>query len=316
MNKFLRQISFFLVVIIVIIFISAYFYGNLKNNYLKNKNFKINIETTTLILGDSHSQTTFDDKKIPHSKNISFHAEHYIFTYFKLLKILSANPQITNVVLSFGPHNISQGSDISLFSSQRTSRSFARYFMLLDANGVKDIYSPSQNWRINYLKWKYNIPFQLKLEAKLIIKVLQQKEIKLRDYPFIGSFHSSNKHVFKDVSTPIKIHYYSNGNELKKSEIALKYFYKIIELCDENNIKLILVNTPQHKEYRNLIPQYFVSYYKKTVYKVSQLYPNVIYIDYSDYQLSDSCFGDYHHVNNIGSEIITNELLKSPINYK
>ena len=308
MRKFLKRMLIFTLLTIVVIATSAIIYHYIKTNYLNNNNLKLNEGVITLIIGDSHAETTFDDTIIPHSQNIAFHAEHYVYTYFKLQKIVEANSQIKRVILSYGPHNISQGADITLFSIGRTSRSFARYFMLLDDEAVWDIYSPSQNWRINYLKWKYYIPFQLKLEAKLISKSIQGKSIQLKDFPFIGAFYASSKHVFTDVNIPIQGHYYKKGKELEKSDIAIKYLYKIIELCDNNSIELYLINTPLHSDYRRLIPEYFVTNFNKTSNEISDKYPEVKIIDYSDYNLPDDNFGDYHHVNTMGAEVISKKI--------
>jgi hypothetical protein len=308
MRKFLKRVFIFTILTISIISLSAILYYNIKDKYFINNNLQLKSGVTTLIIGDSHAETTFDDSIIPHSQNIAFHAEHFLFTYFKLKKVLEANPQIKKIIISYGPHNISKGADVTLFSMDRTSRSFARYFMLLNREAVWDIYSPSQNWRINYLKWKYYIPFQLKLEAKLISKLVQGKFIKLKDFPFIGKFYASSKHVFADVNTPIQGHYYNKGELLKKSDLAIKYLYKIADLCEENNVKIILINTPVHKKYHELIPKYFSDYYTVLTSKIINKYNNIEFIDYSQYHLPDEYFGDYHHVNVKGAEVISRKL--------
>ncbi len=310
MKAFLNRILIFALLLSVVLIIAASIYGYLRNQFLDAENLKLNTTVTTLIIGDSHAETALDDKLIPDSKNIAFHAEHYLFTYFKLKKMLEANPQITKVILSYGPHNLSQGADVTLFSLGRNSRSFARYFMLLDAEGVDDVYSPTQNWRINYLKWKLKIPFQLKLEAKLLVKALLGDKIALNDFPFIGKFYASGNHVFHDVNEPINGHYFNKGKQLKKSNLALKYLYKIIELCEVNNVKLILINTPLHKEYRNRIPEYFTKLYANTSLEITSKHTSVQIVDYSEQILPDSVFGDYHHVNAMGAKIVSKKLIQ------
>ena len=301
MNRFLKTVLAFLLVLTIVVVASALIYGHYRDEFLSAKHLKLDADITTLIVGDSHAETAFDDKIIPKSRNIAFHAEHYLFTYFKLKHMLEANPQIKKVILSYGPHNLSQGADVTLFSLGRNSRSFARYFMLLDQEGVDDTYSPTQNWRINYLKWKLNIPFQLKLEGKLLYKSVLNKPLKLNDYPFIGKFYASKKHVFGDVKEPINGHYYKNGELLQESELAIKYLYKIIAYCEDKNIALTLVNTPLHKEYRKLIPSYFNKLYQETTSDIKSKYPAVMVLDYSDADLLDTDYGDYHHVNAKGA---------------
>jgi hypothetical protein len=309
MKRFLNTVLAFLLVLTMVLLVSALFYGHYKKQYLQDKNLNLGLNNNTLIVGDSHAETSFDDNIIPNSRNIAFHAEHYLFTYFKLKYIIKANPQIENVILSYGPHNLSQGADVTLFSLGRNSRSFARYFMLLDQEGVDDTYSPTQNWRINYLKWKLNIPFQLKLEGKLLYKTVLNKHLGLNDFPFIGKFYASSKHVFNDVAEPINGHYFKNGKILQASNLSLKYLYKIIALCEANNIKLILINTPLHQEYRNRIPEYFIKLYTKTTSEITSKHPSVQILDYSELTIPDNAFGDYHHVNSIGAKLVSERLL-------
>jgi hypothetical protein len=314
MKLFLKRTLLFVLITMFVLFLSSLLYSHLKTKYLANKNLHLKPGTHILLLGDSHAETAFNDSIILHSQNIAFHAEHYLFTYFKLKKLLEANPTIDKVVLSFGPHNISQGADITIFSESRNSRSFARYFMLLDSEGVDDTYSPSQNWRTNYLKWKLGIPFQLKLEAKLIYKTIFSKPVSINDFPFNGEFYASSKHSFKKVNATIQAHYYKNNILLKESDLAIKYLYKIINLTKAKGVKLYLVNTPLHELYTNNIPDYFRKAYKKETNRISKNYPNVVYIDLSQIELDENNFGDYHHVNYKGSKVVSLLLLQYIIN--
>ena len=311
MKLFLKNILIFVSVISVVLILSSIVYNHIKTAYLADKNLSITPNTHILILGDSHAETAFNDSIIPNSHNVAFHAEHYLFTYFKLKKLLHANPQIDKVILSFGPHNISQSADVTIFSESRNSRSFARYFMLLNSEGVNDTYSSSQNWRTNYLKWKFGIPFQLKLEAKLIYKTIFNKPISLNDFPFIGEFYKSNEHTFNNVNTAIHAHYFADNKLLNESDLAIKYLYKIIDLTTSKGIKLYLVNTPQHKDYFNNIPDYFKNAYKKEINRIAHNYPDVIHLDLSQLKIDNSKFGDYHHVNNKGAQIVSLVLIQN-----
>jgi len=310
MKLFLKRTLLFVLITMFVLFLSSLLYSHLKTKYLANKNLHLKPGTHILLLGDSHAETAFNDSIILHSQNIAFHAEHYLFTYFKLKKLLEANPTIDKVVLSFGPHNISQGADITIFSESRNSRSFARYFMLLDSEGVDDTYSPSQNWRTNYLKWKLGIPFQLKLEAKLIYKTIFSKPVSINDFPFNGEFYASSKHSFKKVNATIQAHYYKNNILLKESDLAIKYLYKIINLTKAKGVKLYLVNTPLHELYTNNIPDYFRKAYKKETNRIKNNYPEVIYLDFSELKIDDSKFGDYHHLNKMGAIKLSQRLKK------
>lgn len=294
----------------MVVSIISVFYSQIKNNYLSNSNFIINKDINTLILGDSHSEATFNDKIIPNSINFAFSAEHYLFTYFKLKKIIKSNSNIDKIVLSFAPHNISKNADDVIFSDTRNSRSFARYFMLLNKESIMECKSNSQNWKINYLKWKFNIPFQLKLESKLIYKVLTSKKISIKDFPFIGKFYKSTRHTLNNDDKEILHHYYNNNSISKKSNLNIKYLNKIVDLAIKNNLKLYLINTPQFRFYRENIPLYFKKEYKILSNKLKQKNSNLIkIIDLSKINLNDTCYGDLHHVNYYGATVVSNKII-------
>ena len=109
MRTFLKRILFFTMLLTLVVVISAVVYDYYKDIYLENENMRLKAGVTTLIVGDSHAETTFDDSIIPNSRNTAFHAEHYLFTYFKLIKLVESNPQVDRVILSLGAHNLSQG---------------------------------------------------------------------------------------------------------------------------------------------------------------------------------------------------------------
>ncbi|MBI9066504.1 MAG: hypothetical protein JEZ09_04385 [Salinivirgaceae bacterium] len=309
MNKFLKYSLLFLIVLGIILTIASSVYSYYRHKYLLPDNFKISSNITTLIIGDSHAESAFNDKLIPNSINIAFHAEHYLFTYFKLKKIVDANPQIDRIVLSFAPHNISQGADVSIFSDVRNSRSFARYFMLLDKDAVMDTYSNSQNWKINYLKWRFMIPFQLKLELKLLFKSAINKPLKISDYPFIGTFYSSKKNNLDNLRKNITAHFFNKENLCVESALSIKYLYKIMKLTNYKEIELVLINTPTYESYRNEIPKFFSSIYSQLIDSIQKKYPLVIIKDYSTMKLDPGDYGDFHHVNIYGAEKVSNQLI-------
>jgi len=310
MSKFLNRTLIFIIILTIVVSVISIFYSQIKNKYLSNSNFVIDKKINILILGDSHSEAAFNDKIIPNSVNYAFSAEHYLFTYFKLKKIIEANPQINKVVLSFAAHNISKNIDDVIFLDTRNSRSFARYFMLLNRESIWECKSNSQNWKINYLKWKFSIPFQLKLELKLIYKVLFFKKILVKDYPFIGKFYKSKHHVFSNLNNEILNHYFTNNSISKESDLNIKYLNKIVDFVRAKKIKLYLINTPQHKKYRERIPIFFKKEYKLLSNKLVNKDTSLIkIIDLSEININDTCYGDYHHVNYYGATIVSNKII-------
>jgi lysophospholipase L1-like esterase len=86
------------------------------------------------------------------------------------------------------------------------------------------------------------------------------------------------------------------------SSTNILYLNKIISLCKEKQVALILVNTPLHPYYLSAVPEKFKSRYH-TIIQQSGL----PYIDFSEYQFSDSMFmPDGDHVSARGAAVVTN----------
>ena len=78
------------------------------------------------------------------------------------------------------------------------------------------------------------------------------------------------------------------------------YLMKIVELCKIYNVELILINTPTYKSeiYSNNTLQ---SYYNR-------YFSQIKYLDFSDFVLPDSGYGDIEHLNYKGAEIFSQYL--------
>jgi lysophospholipase L1-like esterase len=84
---------------------------------------------------------------------------------------------------------------------------------------------------------------------------------------------------------------------------------QICKLCYENNIEIILVNTPVHPGYYEKIPEIFFENHKK-VYDYLQENFGAVYYDYSQFAIPDEGFGDGDHLNAVGAKIFTVEFAK------
>ena len=312
MKKFLKLLISFIVLTVIIFSVISCFYLNYKQQYLKDENFKLPKHINTLLAGDSHALCSFDDEKILLSKNIAFSGEHFMFTYVKLRKIISANPSIRNVVLSIGTHNFSINEDDKLFNDATNNRLFARYFMLLNDQEIMECQSNSMNWRINYLKKNYGIPFQLKLEMKLLLKAITNSQINFDDFPFIETISRNNISKVEKPEITIQNHYYNNKKLSEPVVLNKKYLKLIAKYLNDSNKNLILINTPVHFIYKQQIPKNMILEQIHTIYQLKQEYKNVKYYDYSSLKLPTNYFKDNDHLNLAGAEkfsVMVNKLL-------
>jgi len=74
-------------------------------------------------------------------------------------------------------------------------------------------------------------------------------------------------------------------------------------------MKLYLVNTPVHSEYKKRIPPEILKAVNDIAVSMEKSY-KVKYLNYSDYNLNEKYFSDYDHLTTQGSEIFSKELAR------
>ena len=99
MKKFICKILLFITIIVTIIL------GQFLYLYYKNHDNVVKINTKNIIIGDSNTRWSMDDKIIKGYSNFSTGGETYLFAETKL-NILTKHNKIDTLILSFSPHNI------------------------------------------------------------------------------------------------------------------------------------------------------------------------------------------------------------------
>lgn len=108
-----------------------------------------------------------------------------------------------------------------------------------------------------------------------------------------------SKEIQKEKNEP------SESVKLGFSKYQKKYLLKLYEICESNDIQLVLLTTPMHElkieKQARLIDNY-CSFAKDEM-------PRAILIDYADYLILDEEFADMAHLNFKGAEKFTNYLV-------
>ncbi|MES2645364.1 MAG: hypothetical protein V4717_00710 [Bacteroidota bacterium] len=243
---------------------------------------------TILLAGDSHVQTALNDTLIKSTINISQAGEQYIFTYFKLLKLLDHNIKIHSIYLGFANHNISSYRDHDDLGEFDIS---AYYFCILPCE---------EKARFIQHHYKMLIPY-----IKEILKSGFQNATNKNKPPFFLG-HSLN---INETITPTKIsieqrvlsQYYIGNKLCSISSSQLMYLDKIVELCQSKSIKLIMLNTPIHPSYKSKIPIVFQNKYQDILDKY-----NLQKVDLSNLVKNDNLFlPDGDHLNAKGATVFS-----------
>ena len=284
MKKFLRNIVLFLLGLILI------FAVNWSVNYLIIKNSEIKINSSEiLIIGDSHPMRAINPSFFNSAQNICQSAEPYSITYWKL-KLVINNIKIDTVLIGFAPHNISDFNDLKFLDKKWSNEMFERSYLIQDFRSLDNI-------SIDYYSYYRFLFKRLCLFPRL------------NHIYYIGNYDNDNRSNVSNVSHTIKRHFNYKNKPSKISQISINYLDSIVNLCIENDIVPILINTPVHNTYYTEIPKNIqkrfiieIKKWKNKGIKVinhnsSNLYP-------------DNYFFNSDHLNNSGASYYTPRLIQ------
>lgn len=264
-------------------------------------------ETHTIFVGASHAACSFDPKQIPGSENIARSGEPIFFTYYKLRKVLSDNPQIKRVYLSFGPIHISKYQDINVFDTNSNSRNmYLDYFFLLNEKDYRHFDWYNEDFLVARSKFNFGLPLSYLRDLKLTFK-LHRGTLTNSSFNFWGGQILSNEvHLQPEyIDKKIKLYFYAGDELVGLSPVAIDHFRSIVQLCKEKNVQLMLVRTPLHKSFAGKVPEYYNREYELLVTDILAKSENIIMVDYSGLELKDEFFLDGDHLNATGSAYFT-----------
>ena len=314
MSKLLFKLVVLIIIVVAVLLPASLLILKCSSRLLENGIFVFKKGTTTVIAGDSHAEASINPDLFPHSVSIAKSAENYFYTYYKLKHFIEKNPEISTVILGYSWHNFPQKYQESfLFGDSKSTISL--YFPLLDEQGKHLIKSLDSSYLIPWAQNTYGVPFQIYKE-RLVIKELSGLPISRSDISYFGGYRSIKTSNIDEKNIKIKLEKYYSGLSQTDSAFSkhiTEYFDKIMELCSQHNLKVVLVNTPVHQLYHGGIPSIADNYIQSLLVKTKSKYANFTYIDDSDFPLPKDCYYDGDHLNSKGAEKYT-EYLRAKLN--
>lgn len=278
MRTFLQKITIYLLVCIITYLAISF----LSQFILKERaSFAFSKDKNILVLGDSHTECAINDSILTNWQNLSRSATHYYYIYTILEEVLADNPQIDTIVL--GIHSASFSEDFDsrmLFDDKYINR---QKYLFIYANPLDILTFSTSN---PYFLLTY---FQPKIRLSPIS-------------PYdVGSFVSLKKNNINKKSIQDSI-----DKEIQIEEGPnFEYLKKIYAFLKQRQKTLILINPPvlnssdqKEKGLRDII---------------HSLNDIVLYADYHDFSLPDSCFADNGHLNYLGAEIFSQHIRKNKL---
>jgi hypothetical protein len=274
MGKLLLKFSYLIVILGLIPVVM--------NHYLRNNAFyKIDDDVSTLFLGDSHVECAINDSLINHSINLACSADPYFYTYYKLLKLTDANPNIRTVILGYIDEFFLKADDEYTYGEEYMGNKYPKYSPVISLKDKLFLFYKRPGVFIiatrDAIKQNYVLLF--KKPERLYSKLnwggyLYLTRDKLHDKSVENNLTATSGRISDFTST---------------SSLNLRYLKQIVQYCNSKNIRLILLRSPLHNSC-NRNNDEFTSLLKYDL-------KNVEFLDYSNYPMQDSEFLDLSHLN-------------------
>jgi hypothetical protein len=286
MNQFLQRITLFLLInffIVLSLIISSNYYAKINFNYSIPKSKNI------LIIGNSSTETCFYENFFPRATNVSTGGQLSFWTMIKLDNIIENNTHIDSVIYSYSvTHYYESVNNLSTMKYPIKNHSFLMKY---------------QDWKIllkhDFINFMKNIPNTVMYNFVYGSKIFNKS---WKDYGRFRLLKGTNVEEHKK-----KIEYELKENiELKSSDPFLS---RINTICENNGVKLILVNTPVTKFYSKQLVKTGRKIHDVSDF-IADSFKNITYYDYSNFQLSDKYFYDLNHLNEDGAKLFTEKFLK------
>jgi hypothetical protein len=274
-------------ILYVLFFFGCFLLSDLLLVYVTKKSFdeqvfELPVNKQILILGDSHLECALNDSIVDNAVNLCHSGEAYIYTYTKMKLFLVANPHIRTVWLSFNFRSLSKEAEEWLYNDEGVLN-IDRYVCFFERE-EESFFSKDIRYYLSIMRLPY-IYRGLTINNMLVI-TRTYNNLRWGGYLRLVQHNSQSK----EIKLP-------DGVENYRSYIQYKYLNKIVEYCCNNNINLILINSPM----RNRLQLDTNSYYDY----INDNYGNVKLWDYADFSLPDSCYADVEHLNYKGAEIFS-----------
>jgi hypothetical protein len=306
MKKFIKYLILFSIPVLVFL-ISVELYCRTQTTFAIKKNYvEKNLGTIeTLILGSSHSQNGINPEFLKtKSCNLAFGGQPIAIDYFLLEKYMAKMKNLKTVLLEVSPHRFynelnpnewnghvySNLYDIDYKVEEYSVKNYS--FALADVNYFSTIFVANLNPKIP--KPKLN-------KFGFMINDFQDRFSKLKNdsLKIQNSFKMNNK--------------FNNQENFETNTVFLN---KIIEKCQQNSVKIILMGTPLYRTYSTKIPLKIKKQHQDLISKIIHKF-GIQYYDFSNskrFNLKD--FKNDNHLNPNGAKkftIIIDSIVNNPI---
>jgi hypothetical protein len=257
--------------------------------------FSLDEKEKYIFLGHSHAQMAYDDKIIDSALNQASSGEAYFYTYIKLKKILESNRDKKVVFVEYSNNNIVSEMNDWIWDDMH----------ILERYKLYTAYIPRKEFELLISKNpKSTLLCQIRSVINNAYYIFRPKNIKTDT--MMGGY----VYLVRDKTDSLLKA--SSGVTRKNadrgiSQENIQYLKKIIDLCKDYGIQVFLLRSPLHPKYEGLSNE------REFEHLLHRELNGAEFLDFKDYPLPDSDYGDLEHVNYRGAKKYSaffNNLLK------
>ncbi len=263
----------------------------------RNANFRLKKNIHSIILGHSHSACAYNDSIIPNFKNLSQSGESYFYTFQKLQKLVSFNPQIKTVYFEFSNNQIDTSMERWTFNDPFLSSRLIIYEPFLNFHEKKFLLKKNP---FGYIK-------AFSLSTKKILERIAKK--KYNYINILGGYEQNFKSLVKLHLLQLKGSKIIESNK-QISKTNLYYLKRIINFLNQQKIKFYLIRSPIHQS----------SFFRGNEKLFQRIILNYLkcehhFIDFANFTLTEDNYYDLDHLNFKGSLVFSKMFRKYISNY-
>ena len=281
MKPFLKKALLYIVIPIVVCHLLFFLAYKLISSQVDGRLQEIARKNSVLIMGDSQMQKFAPDLIDGDVENVASSGEHYFVTYSKLRKMLAAKDhKIRTILLGVSLHN------------------FAPLFL--------------NHFDPDHIEGKITVQHQMFFYDLFANEFIQPHQLILDKNFFLGVIngpvwgHDVFTHKNPDtllLAWGMKFIY---DGPVKENLPQAQPFYldKIVELCGQENISLMLISPPVHQYCKSHVdPAYY-----QTLQKVVSDHGNLLHVNFLIDSTQSIYMNDVNHLNKEGAEVYTRKI--------
>jgi hypothetical protein len=282
MKRFLINLALFMLVAVLLS--AAVIGGTLA--IARTASFKLPEDKTIVIVGASRVCNGIDDAIFSRAENASLESIPYIIECAVARRFIEHNPHLDKVILEFDADSVNQVADLAALGDLTTYLS--RYFSLLNKNEFYDFFQNN-----NFPSAFISIPFK---HARTIFSFFTGRKLTYKDL-YLGGYIKREGNYLPDESQSIE----KSANPQIETPYQIKYILSLADLCKQNNVELVLLDTPIYKSEK---------YTDRTVvnYVYDKYFSDTKYLNFSDFPLPEDAYKDRAHLNGKGATIFSEYL--------